>query len=81
MDDNHVLIESTPFNNACDLTECGCFNSHPQILCKPSVEAFEAAIRIANVDPKKTVRLITYLKSDMGQLVFFMWLFVYNFYP
>lgn len=61
MDDNHVLIESTPFNNACDLTECGCFNSHPQILCKPSVEAFEAAIRIANVDPKKTVRLITYL--------------------
>lgn len=26
-----------------------------QILCKPSVEAMEAAIRIANVDPKKTV--------------------------
>ncbi|TKY52389.1 hypothetical protein E2542_SST23911 [Spatholobus suberectus] len=45
-DDNHVLT---------DLTECGCFNSHPQILCKPSVEAFEAAIRIADVDPKKTI--------------------------
>ncbi|KAK6119968.1 hypothetical protein DH2020_046295 [Rehmannia glutinosa] len=26
-----------------------------QILCKPSVEAMEAAIRIANVDPKKTI--------------------------
>ncbi|XP_027367543.1 uncharacterized protein C24B11.05-like [Abrus precatorius] len=32
-----------------------CFNSHSQILCKPSVEAFEAAIRTANVDPEKTV--------------------------
>jgi len=45
-----------------DLTENGCFNSQTHILCKPSVEAFEAAIRIANVDPKKTVRLNTYLK-------------------
>lgn len=27
----------------------------PRILCKPSLEAMEAAIRIANVDPKKTV--------------------------
>ncbi|XP_057765881.1 uncharacterized protein C24B11.05 isoform X2 [Salvia miltiorrhiza] len=26
-----------------------------QILCKPSVEAMEAAIRIANVDPNKTI--------------------------
>ncbi|KAI3467048.1 hypothetical protein Pfo_023711 [Paulownia fortunei] len=26
-----------------------------QILCKPSLEAMEAAIRIANVDPKKTI--------------------------
>ncbi|KAE9589520.1 hypothetical protein Lal_00000374 [Lupinus albus] len=32
-----------------------CLSSHSQILCKPSVEAFEAAIRIANVDPKKTI--------------------------
>lgn len=30
-------------------------NSYQRILCKPSVEAFEAAIRIANVDPKKTI--------------------------
>nr|XP_016502506.1 PREDICTED: uncharacterized protein C24B11.05-like [Nicotiana tabacum] len=27
----------------------------PRILCKPSLEAMEAAIRIANVDPKKTI--------------------------
>ncbi|KAG8663656.1 uncharacterized protein C24B11.05 [Manihot esculenta] len=27
----------------------------PLILCKPSLEAFEAAIRIANVDPKRTI--------------------------
>lgn len=27
-----------------------------QILCKPSVEAMEAAIHIANVDPKRTVK-------------------------
>ena len=32
-----------------------------QILCKPSVEAMEAAIRIANVDPKKTVSIYTRL--------------------
>lgn len=31
------------------------------ILCKPSVEAIEAAIRIANVDPQKTVRNIEYI--------------------
>ncbi|XP_044493262.1 uncharacterized protein C24B11.05-like [Mangifera indica] len=27
----------------------------PRILCKPSLESIEAAIRIANVDPKKTI--------------------------
>lgn len=31
------------------------FSSKSRILCKPSVEAIEAAIRIANVDPSKTV--------------------------
>uniref|UniRef100_A0A5B7BVU5 Pyridoxal phosphatase n=1 Tax=Davidia involucrata TaxID=16924 RepID=A0A5B7BVU5_DAVIN len=31
------------------------FSSKSPILCKPSVEAIEAAIRIANVDPKKTI--------------------------
>ncbi|ESW17075.1 hypothetical protein PHAVU_007G208000 [Phaseolus vulgaris] len=44
--DNHVLT---------DIAESGCFNSHTRILCKPSVEAFEAAIRTSNVDPKKTI--------------------------
>lgn len=29
--------------------------SKSRILCKPSVEAFEAAIRIANLDPNKTI--------------------------
>ncbi|KAH7578165.1 hypothetical protein JRO89_XS01G0347900 [Xanthoceras sorbifolium] len=31
------------------------FSSKSRILCKPSIEAIEAAIRIANVDPKKTI--------------------------
>ncbi|CAK9145297.1 unnamed protein product [Ilex paraguariensis] len=30
-------------------------SSHSRVLCKPSVEAFEAAIRIANIDPQKTI--------------------------
>ncbi|KAK7344321.1 hypothetical protein VNO77_13790 [Canavalia gladiata] len=54
-DDNHVHTGSTPSDDANDLTESGCSISHSPILCKPSVEAFEAAIRIANVDPGKTV--------------------------
>ncbi|XP_024440621.1 uncharacterized protein C24B11.05 isoform X3 [Populus trichocarpa] len=31
------------------------FSSKSRILCKPSLEAIEAAIQIANVDPKKTI--------------------------
>lgn len=31
------------------------FSSNQRILCKPSLEAFETAIRLANVDPKKTI--------------------------
>lgn len=31
------------------------FSSKSRVLCKPSVEAIEAAIQIANIDPKKTV--------------------------
>ncbi|KAF2315082.1 hypothetical protein GH714_038126 [Hevea brasiliensis] len=40
-----------------DLDDADKERSHPkpQILCKPSLEAIEAAIRIANVDPKRTV--------------------------
>ncbi|KAK9282197.1 hypothetical protein L1049_005109 [Liquidambar formosana] len=35
--------------------ETQCFSINSQILCKPSVEAIQAAIRIANVDPNKTI--------------------------
>ncbi|KAK9950394.1 hypothetical protein M0R45_005887 [Rubus argutus] len=39
------------------VTDCIGSNLSPKspILCKPSVEAIEAAIRIANVDPQKTI--------------------------
>ncbi|XP_028770959.1 uncharacterized protein C24B11.05 [Neltuma alba] len=43
------------FNDVDDKAENGFFSSKSRILCKPSVEAIEAAIRIANVDPKKTI--------------------------
>ncbi|XP_057507710.1 uncharacterized protein C24B11.05 isoform X1 [Actinidia eriantha] len=48
------LIDGTP---ADDHTHHGCNTSASRslILCKPSVEAIEAAIRIANADPKKTI--------------------------
>ena len=41
-----------------DLNESDGFRPKSPILCKPSIEAMEAAIRIANIDPKKTVRII-----------------------
>ncbi|KAL5981734.1 hypothetical protein ACLOJK_015797 [Asimina triloba] len=49
--------ECTPEN---DLKSGECIpennvQSRQQVLCKPSIEAMEAAIRIANIDPKKTV--------------------------
>ncbi|WVZ61147.1 hypothetical protein U9M48_011063, partial [Paspalum notatum var. saurae] len=44
--------ESSPM---IDLNESDGFRPKSSILCKPSVEAMEAAIRIANVDPKKTI--------------------------
>lgn len=47
---------SEPEDNAADMAESNSFRPRSPILCKPSVEAIEAAIRIANVDPKKTVR-------------------------
>lgn len=45
--------ESSP--NFVDLNESDGFRPKSPILCKPSIEAMEAAIRIANVDPKKTI--------------------------
>ncbi|RZC21988.1 putative protein C24B11.05 isoform C [Glycine soja] len=53
--DTHLLTWSKSFNKDCNQVESGCFNSKTQILCKPSVEAIEAAIQIANVDPRKTL--------------------------
>ncbi|GMQ00533.1 hypothetical protein CsSME_00047587 [Camellia sinensis var. sinensis] len=38
-----------------DTHDCNSLAPKSPILCKPSVEAIEAAIRIANVDPKKTI--------------------------
>lgn len=38
-----------------DVVENNSFSSNQRILCKPSLEAIETAIRIANVDPKKTI--------------------------
>lgn len=46
---------SEPEDNAADMAESNSFRPRSPILCKPSVEAIEAAIRIANVDPKKTI--------------------------
>lgn len=37
------------------------FSSNQRILCKPSLKAFETAIRLANVDPKKTVMCFPFL--------------------
>ena len=44
-----------------DVTGCdGTSDEEPKvrILCKPSVEAMKAAVKIANVDPKRTVRYV-----------------------
>ncbi|KAK7397041.1 hypothetical protein VNO78_18208 [Psophocarpus tetragonolobus] len=50
--DNHV---GSSFSKDCNKVESGRFQSKTQILCKPSVEAIEAAIQIANIDPRKTL--------------------------
>lgn len=45
------------------LTNGRSFSSKSRVLCKPSVEAIEAAIRIANIDPDKTVIFKAHLIS------------------
>ncbi|XP_017969312.1 PREDICTED: uncharacterized protein C24B11.05 isoform X2 [Theobroma cacao] len=55
LDDNQVLAGADLEPNTADRTDASCVNSNSPILCKPSLEAFEAAIRIANVNPKKTI--------------------------
>jgi len=46
-----ILAGNSPEVDAVGLS----FSSKSRVLCKPSVEAIEAAIQIANVDPKKTI--------------------------
>ncbi|XWS76753.1 hypothetical protein CRYUN_Cryun01aG0204800 [Craigia yunnanensis] len=55
LDDNQVLAGGDQEPNTADRTDASCASSKSPVLCKPSLEAFEAAIRIANVDPKKTI--------------------------
>lgn len=54
-DDNQVLAGGDQEPNTADTTDASSVISKSPVLCKPSLEAFEAAIRIANVDPKKTI--------------------------
>lgn len=48
-------ISDEPSSDLDDLNESDGFRPKSPILCKPSIEAMEAAIRVANVDPKKTI--------------------------
>lgn len=58
-----MLTWSNLFNKDSNQVENGRVNSKTQILCKPSVEAIEAAIQIANVDPRKTVKYIVWVSG------------------
>ncbi|KAF7134910.1 hypothetical protein RHSIM_Rhsim08G0250400 [Rhododendron simsii] len=56
IDEKQVLAKDESEGTATDDTaDSSRFSSKPPILCKPSVEAIEAAIRIAKADPKKTI--------------------------
>jgi pyrimidine and pyridine-specific 5'-nucleotidase len=55
---NSTLFPDETSPNLVDLNESDGFRPISPILCKPSIEAMEAVIRIANVDPKKTVRIL-----------------------
>ncbi|XVF80371.1 hypothetical protein PTKIN_Ptkin15bG0064400 [Pterospermum kingtungense] len=50
LDDIQVVAGDNKQPNKADTTD-----AKSPILCKPSLESFEAAIQIANVDPKKTI--------------------------
>ncbi|XP_021897224.1 uncharacterized protein C24B11.05 isoform X1 [Carica papaya] len=52
-DDNDAGDEQEP--DTIEDAEINSFVPKPRILCKPSLRAMEAAIRIADVDPKKTI--------------------------
>ncbi|KAK7337609.1 hypothetical protein VNO77_18192 [Canavalia gladiata] len=51
--DNHALAWTNSFNSEGDQIESGSLPPKTHILCKPSVEAIQAAIQIANADPRK----------------------------
>ncbi|KAF3436626.1 hypothetical protein FNV43_RR23718 [Rhamnella rubrinervis] len=53
--DENVFAEGAPEANATDMTDGNSHSSKSKVLCKPSVEAIEAAIQIANVDPDETI--------------------------
>ncbi|KAG5538134.1 hypothetical protein RHGRI_025273 [Rhododendron griersonianum] len=56
IDEKQVLAKDESEGTATDDTaDSSRFSSNPPILCKPSVEAIEAAIRIAKADPNKTI--------------------------
>lgn len=75
MDDNYAPLLTTeaknPIDNAANTTtetESDDASSHlnKQILCKPALEAIKAAIKIANVDPRRTVILLFTQYSAYG---------------
>ncbi|XP_057995955.1 uncharacterized protein C24B11.05 isoform X2 [Hevea brasiliensis] len=55
LDNDAVLAGGEAEHKTLDDAKKESSHSKPRILCKPSLEAIEAAIRIANVDPKKTI--------------------------
>ena len=63
LDDNQVLAGDQDPNSA-DRTDASSVSSKSPVLCKPSLESFEAAIRIANVDPEKTVETQSFLNLN-----------------
>ncbi|KAL6636592.1 hypothetical protein ACP70R_024164 [Stipagrostis hirtigluma subsp. patula] len=52
---NCMLFIDEPSPNLIDLNESDGFRPKSPLVCKPSNEAMEAAIRIANVNPNKTI--------------------------
>jgi len=52
---NCMVFKDETSADLVDLNESDGFRPKSPILCKPSIEAMEAAIRIANIDPKKTI--------------------------
>ncbi|KAK4848048.1 hypothetical protein QYF36_008709 [Acer negundo] len=55
LDDDTVFAGGEAEFDTIDGIESSGFGTKSRIICKPSIEAIEAAIRIANVDPKKTL--------------------------